>query len=139
MEHAPFVARYREALRLPAFHLRAAYMDPGFPCRPLPRFSFHAPLGACDNYPFEPAFIQRRNERERHRVRCVNEGYARLREHLPHELDDKRLSKVETLRAAIDYINHLQRLLEPTRTGRERTESRAGESKPCPEHEDVLY
>lgn len=126
------MARYR----LPAFHLRGACLDPGFGCRPLPRFSFHAPLGACDSCAFEPAFVQRRNERERHRVRCVNEGYARLRDHLPHELDDKRLSKVETLRAAIDYINHLQRLLEPTRTGRE---SGAGRSKPCSEHDDVLH
>ncbi|KAG1959628.1 achaete-scute homolog 5-like [Pimephales promelas] len=60
----------------------------------------------------EPAFIHRRNERERQRVRCVNEGYARLREHLPQEFEDKRLSKVETLRAAISYIKHLQDLLE---------------------------
>ncbi|XP_037552077.1 achaete-scute homolog 3 [Nematolebias whitei] len=118
MEHVPFVARYGDALRLPALHIRAAYLDAGFPCRPLPRFPFHAPLGACD-YPFEPAFIQRRNERERHRVRCVNEGYARLREHLPQEFEDKRLSKVETLRAAIDYIKHLQRLLEPMGSCRE--------------------
>uniref|UniRef100_A0A671UAA6 BHLH domain-containing protein n=1 Tax=Sparus aurata TaxID=8175 RepID=A0A671UAA6_SPAAU len=38
-------------------------------------------------------------------VRCVNEGRARLRKHLPQELKDKRLSKVETLRVAIYYIN----------------------------------
>nr|XP_024649402.1 achaete-scute homolog 5 [Macaca nemestrina] len=49
-------------------------------------------------YPFEPAFIQKRNERERQRVKCVNEGYARLRGHLPGALAEKRLSKVETLR-----------------------------------------
>ncbi|XP_004675772.1 PREDICTED: achaete-scute homolog 4 [Condylura cristata] len=61
---------------------------------------------------FEPAFLRKRNERERQRVRCVNEGYARLRDHLPRELADKRLSKVETLRAAIGYIRHLQELLE---------------------------
>nr|XP_014351415.1 PREDICTED: achaete-scute homolog 4 [Latimeria chalumnae] len=61
---------------------------------------------------FEPAFIRKRNERERQRVRCVNQGYARLREHLPEEFAEKRLSKVETLRAAICYINRLQRLLE---------------------------
>ncbi|XP_003783318.1 achaete-scute homolog 4 [Otolemur garnettii] len=61
---------------------------------------------------FEPAFLRKRNERERQRVRCVNEGYARLRDHLPRELADRRLSKVETLRAAIGYIKHLQELLE---------------------------
>ncbi|XP_057389514.1 achaete-scute homolog 5 [Balaenoptera acutorostrata] len=69
------------------------------------------------DYPFEPAFIQKRNERERQRVRCVNEGYARLRGHLPGALAEKRLSKVETLRAAIRYIKHLQELLSTAPDG----------------------
>lgn len=60
----------------------------------------------------EPAFIQKRNERERQRVKCVNQGYAKLRDHLPGVDSDKRMSKVETLRAAIRYIKHLQRLVE---------------------------
>lgn len=53
---------------------------------------------------FEPAFIRKRNERERERVRCVNEGYVQLKKHLPLAQKDKRLSKVETLRTAIHYI-----------------------------------
>ncbi|TNN40553.1 Achaete-scute 5 [Liparis tanakae] len=60
----------------------------------------------------EPAFIQKRNERERQRVRCVNRGYAALRDRLPGRGADKRLSKVETLRAAIRYIAYLQGLVE---------------------------
>lgn len=58
-------------------------------------------------------FIRRRNERERARVRNVNDGFERLRQHLPlsPNLKDKRLSKVETLRFAINYIHHLQSLL----------------------------
>ncbi|NWV76214.1 ASCL4 protein, partial [Dasyornis broadbenti] len=68
----------------------------------------------------EPAFIRKRNERERQRVRCVNEGYTRLREHLPKEFADKRLSKVETLRAAISYIKHLQGLLDCQPLGSDR-------------------
>ncbi|XP_029424178.1 achaete-scute homolog 4 [Nannospalax galili] len=71
------------------------------PCPPLP------PGGAC-----ERAFLLQRNERERQRVRGVNEGYARLRDHLPRELAGRRLSKVETLRAAVGYIKQLQELLE---------------------------
>ena len=59
----------------------------------------------------EPAFIRKRNERERERVRCVNEGYERLRRHLPIDKRDKRISKVETLRAAISYIHQLQNIL----------------------------
>ncbi|XP_072804358.1 achaete-scute homolog 5 [Vicugna pacos] len=81
------------------------------PCAPFP-----GALGVCD-YPFEPAFIQKRNERERQRVRCVNEGYARLRGHLPGALAEKRLSKVETLRAAIRYIKYLQELLSAAPDG----------------------
>ncbi|CAK7309517.1 Achaete-scute homolog 5 [Vulpes lagopus] len=76
----------------------------------LPCVPFPGALGGYD-CPFEPAFIQKRNERERQRVRCVNEGYARLRGHLPGALAEKRLSKVETLRAAIRYIKYLQELL----------------------------
>lgn len=81
------------------------------PCAPAP--------GALGGYecPFEPAFIQKRNERERQRVRCVNEGYARLRGHLPGALGERRLSKVETLRAAIRYIRHLQELLRAAPDG----------------------
>ncbi|XP_060072858.1 achaete-scute homolog 3-like [Ylistrum balloti] len=59
----------------------------------------------------EPNCIGKRNERERERVRCVNEGYTRLREHLPLERKDKRISKVDTLRKAIDYIKHLEDIL----------------------------
>ncbi|XP_068163571.1 achaete-scute homolog 4-like [Antennarius striatus] len=135
-------ARYKDALRLGLpFHLEATYLHPvhgqKLPCGRLPAFPFHGPFGVCD-YAFEPAFIRKRNERERHRVRCVNEGYARLREHLPQELEDKRLSKVETLRAAIDYIKHLKSLLDVNASGVEvslgnaqRTQRNAdGDSKP---------
>uniref|UniRef100_A0A4W3I5D2 BHLH domain-containing protein n=1 Tax=Callorhinchus milii TaxID=7868 RepID=A0A4W3I5D2_CALMI len=57
------------------------------------------------------------NERERQRVKCVNEGYTRLRDHLPSAVAEKRLSKVETLRAAIGYIKYLQDLLSRSPTG----------------------
>ncbi|XP_039891024.1 achaete-scute homolog 4 isoform X2 [Simochromis diagramma] len=113
-------AHRQDALRLGLPCHLDAYFDPvhgqRLPCRRFSYIPFHGPLGVCD-YSFEPAFIRKRNERERHRVRCVNEGYARLREHLPHEFDDKRLSKVETLRAAIDYIKHLQNLLDVNVSG----------------------
>ncbi|XP_066528428.1 achaete-scute homolog 5-like [Hoplias malabaricus] len=75
-------------------------------------------LGPVYECPFEPAFIQKRNERERQRVRCVNQGYATLRNHLPAGHAHKRMSKVETLRAAIRYIKHLQRLVEQWEEGR---------------------
>lgn len=77
----------------------------------LPPFHHHGHFGVYE-CPFEPAFVQKRNERERQRVRCVNQGYAKLREHLPGHNATKRLSKVETLRAAIRYIKYLQGLVE---------------------------
>ncbi|NWI85951.1 ASCL1 protein, partial [Pitta sordida] len=51
-------------------------------------------------------------ERERNRVRLVNLGFAALRQHVPHGAASKKMSKVETLRSAVEYIRALQRLLD---------------------------
>ncbi|KAH3739748.1 hypothetical protein DPMN_046435 [Dreissena polymorpha] len=67
---------------------------------------------------YESPCFRRRNERERDRVRCVNDSYIRLKEHLPIENKDKRLSKVETLRCAINYIKYLQSLLQNYEAGK---------------------
>ena len=92
------------------------------------------------DYGLEPAFIRKRNERERERVRCVNEGYSKLRDHLPLENKEKRISKVETLRCAIRYIKHLQTMLteqsEPQSSSRKRAhpdELKSEQSKPSGE------
>ncbi|RWS04171.1 uncharacterized protein B4U79_02625 [Dinothrombium tinctorium] len=84
-------------------------LDPFSPeCRiPIP--------GEDSDFPFldNKTFVRRRNERERTRVRNVNEGFERLRQHLPitQDCQEKRASKVETLRLAIKYIKHLEDLL----------------------------
>lgn len=72
------------------------------------------PFPFLHEFGFETGFIRKRNERERMRVRTVNEGYARLRDHLPLEVSEKRMSKVETLRAAIKYIKYLEEVLDDT-------------------------
>ncbi|NXX68583.1 ASCL4 protein, partial [Spizella passerina] len=102
----------REPFGVP-FHLDPSYWEQAYSGHTghISYLPFPGCMGIYD-YSFEPAFIRKRNERERQRVRCVNEGYTRLREHLPKEFADKRLSKVETLRAAISYIKHLQSLLD---------------------------
>lgn len=59
----------------------------------------------------EPEVVARRNARERRRVKLVNDGFLRLRKHVPTDPKNKKLSKVKTLRSAIEYIRHLQQLL----------------------------
>ncbi|XP_013778157.1 achaete-scute homolog 1-like [Limulus polyphemus] len=61
--------------------------------------------------PSKPATVARRNQRERNRVRLVNLGFANLRQHVPNNTKNKKMSKVETLRSAVEYIRQLQRLL----------------------------
>ncbi|GFO42131.1 transcription factor ash2 [Plakobranchus ocellatus] len=61
------------------------------------RLSPYSPLCAVplpDSLLLEPGYIHRRNERERDRVRSLNEGYDRLKERLPLRNKDKRISKV---------------------------------------------
>ncbi|GIY06137.1 achaete-scute homolog 1 [Caerostris darwini] len=60
--------------------------------------------------------VSRRNARERKRVRLVNLGFSTLRERVPPGAKNKKLSKVETLRAAIEYIGQLQQMLGVTET-----------------------
>ncbi|XP_053659642.1 achaete-scute complex protein T8-like [Anopheles marshallii] len=73
--------------------------------------------------------VERRNARERNRVQQVNNGFAALRQRIPDEIAEafeagttargvhKKLSKVETLRMAVEYIKSLERLLEHSGTG----------------------
>ena len=56
--------------------------------------------------------IAKRNARERKRVEQVNNAFAELRKCIPIENRKKRVSKVRTLRVAIDYIKSLSLLLE---------------------------
>ncbi|XP_061167700.1 achaete-scute homolog 2-like [Saccostrea echinata] len=84
-------------------------MSPSDPFSPLCMIPLPSPFTLEH---LEPTFIRKRNERERDRVRCVNDGYARLKEQLPLENKHKRISKVEILRRAIDYIKYLNAILE---------------------------
>nr|XP_046165349.1 achaete-scute homolog 1b-like [Oncorhynchus gorbuscha] len=59
-----------------------------------------------------PVAVARRNERERNRVKQVNMGFQTLRQHVPNGAANKKMSKVETLRSAVEYIRALQQLLD---------------------------
>ena len=52
------------------------------------------------------------NERERGRTQSVNGAFAHLRQLIPTEPVDRKLSKIETLRLATSYIAHLATMLE---------------------------
>ena len=66
-----------------------------------------------------PGQVSRRNERERNRVKQINSSFLKLQQRLPSlpgatpstNKKNKKLSKVDTLRGAIQYIEQLQRLL----------------------------
>ncbi|XP_040826899.1 achaete-scute homolog 2 [Ochotona curzoniae] len=92
----------------PSPDVRAARRRPASPemlrCRRRRR------LGAPEG-PGDEAAVARRNERERNRVKLVNLGFQALRQHVPLGGAGKKLSKVETLRSAVEYIRALQRLL----------------------------
>ncbi|CAL8090145.1 unnamed protein product [Calicophoron daubneyi] len=54
--------------------------------------------------------VSKRNERERNRVKLLNLGFDRLRAVVPSQ-SGEQLSKISTLRKAIWYIEHLDRVL----------------------------
>lgn len=60
----------------------------------------------------DPATVARRNERERNRVKQVNDGFAALRKKVPFLPDKKKLSKVEILRYAMMYIRDLKEMVD---------------------------
>lgn len=77
----------------------------------------------------QPASVQRRNARERNRVKQVNNGFTNLRQHIPSDVisaltaetgqtvgrgASKKLSKVDTLKLAVEYIRRLQELIDET-------------------------
>lgn len=54
---------------------------------------------------------QAANQRERKRMQSINDAFEGLREHIPTLPYEKRLSKVDTLRLAIGYINFLHEMV----------------------------
>ncbi|KAJ1100299.1 hypothetical protein NDU88_005385 [Pleurodeles waltl] len=55
---------------------------------------------------------QAANVRERRRMQSINQAFEGLRSHIPTLPYEKRLSKVDTLRLAIGYINFLSELVQ---------------------------
>ncbi|XP_033324480.1 achaete-scute complex protein T3 [Megalopta genalis] len=111
------------------------------------RSKIYGQTGPYGAVPHQPASVARRNARERNRVKQVNNGFATLRQHIPQSVaqalggstagthggaraGSKKLSKVETLRMAVEYIRSLQRLLEEHDSGSDASVSSPTSSPP---------
>lgn len=57
------------------------------------------------------------NQRERKRMKIINDAFDGLRDRIPLECNDRKLSKVDTLRLAIRYIQQLSDMVEECGTG----------------------
>ena len=85
------------------------------------------------------------NKKERRRTQSINNAFTDLRNRIPQIPTDTKLSKIKTLKLAINYIEHLMKLLQendPTSfepfkpdLGKLRRESRSKEIKV----NDVIY
>ena len=60
--------------------------------------------------------VSRRNARERNRVKTVNSGFEMLKRHIPSAAPVKKMSKVNILTQAVDYIEALKSLLQEAPT-----------------------
>lgn len=70
------------------------------------------------------------NARERSRTATVNDAFMVLRDLIPTQPINRKLSKIETLRLATSYIAHLNSVL---------TTGRSGPEQPCIRHSDKLH
>ncbi|XP_002120644.2 neurogenic differentiation factor 1 [Ciona intestinalis] len=61
--------------------------------------------------PLKTLRVARRNERERRRIKHVNSAFDELRKRVPSGNRCRKISKVETLRSAIEYIRALEAVL----------------------------
>lgn len=103
----------RAVVPAPPFYLGAESSAPKRSPRPLKPSELSDKRAGVTCY---SSAVLRRNERERNRVRLVNHGFNALRMHVPRGGGGgverrKKLSKVDTLRSAVEYIRELHELL----------------------------
>ena len=72
-----------------------------------------AESGPVERKKRNPNSVLRRNARERDRIRNVNDAFDALRTKVPNgeSIKGRKISKVETLKSAIEYINALRDIL----------------------------
>uniref|UniRef100_A0A2K6TET3 Pancreas transcription factor 1 subunit alpha n=1 Tax=Saimiri boliviensis boliviensis TaxID=39432 RepID=A0A2K6TET3_SAIBB len=84
-------------------------LQPAPPAAPL---ALAQPPSRGPGEPEDQQLRQAANVRERRRMQSINDAFEGLRSHIPTLPYEKRLSKVDTLRLAIGYINFLSELVQ---------------------------
>ena len=82
--------------------------------RPRTKLVVHHPVHGYAIPPPQDVKVSRRNARERNRVKTVNSGFEMLKKHIPSAAPVKKMSKVNILNQAVEYIEALQCLLKET-------------------------
>ena len=77
---------------------------------PRPKHVIH-PIHGYKVKPTENLKTIKRNERERHRVQNLNNGFEILRQNIPAVAAMKKMSKMNILSHAVNYIQYLQIIL----------------------------
>ena len=77
---------------------------------PKPKHTIH-PVHGYKMKPMENQKTIKRNQRERHRVQNLNNGFEILRQNIPAVAAMKKMSKIQILGHAVGYIQHLHHLL----------------------------
>ncbi|XP_074600620.1 uncharacterized protein LOC141854730 [Brevipalpus obovatus] len=91
---------------------QSSYLEPNFTWTNEDNqlFSSHLDQQPSSSQPHQHQHREVANNRERNRTQNLNHALAHLRTLIPTKPVDRKLSKIETLRLASSYINHLSNL-----------------------------
>ena len=84
---------------------------------PKPKLVVLHPIHGYKIKPAQDHKVMKRNARERNRVQTVNCGFERLRQMVPSAVADKKMSKVNILGHAVEYIHCLHSYLQQCNNG----------------------
>ena len=95
----------------PQLHLESQRDSTVRKMAPKPKHVIH-PIHGYKIKPTENLKTIKRNERERHRVQNLNNGFEILRQNIPAVAAMKKMSKINILSHAVNYIQYLHQILD---------------------------
>jgi len=98
---------------------------------PRPKLVALHPVHGYAVKPTQDLKTSKRNARERKRVETVNSGFEILRQHIPSAMAAKKMSKVNILSHAMEYISQLHAILE--------SKNQSGGGAPHHQYQDQTY